>query len=344
MDAPRTSDSLTPPLPLEHRTAATLAEAFALGRLFEAHRLHLQAPSDHDLLELLEQTRRDFVLASARSDVDHRYLEALGVPAAIHPPQAYGLPSVAWKIPETMATDSWTRATQQWESLPDAPPIIPTQPFLVRDLADFPAGTRVLAITEPRHAASATTAEALRSQAEDLTRLPAVVEPADRYEALLRLRAWYAATTSIAHSRLAADHYRDWRPELALPLRYEQIAPEVARLGATALSYRVLTMRMASHCFAEHFELALQATPVGTDPGAHILAHLVSALESAMASNARVLDAFNLALAQAAGVPTAGCVLMEVHRTRQDDQPRLAVIPADAGAVVDLLRIGETGI
>ncbi len=344
MDAPLTSPDLSPTPGQELRTAATLAEAFALGRLFEARRLHAQAPGDLDLSELLDATRREFVQLSGRSDADRRYLEALGLPTAIHPPLAYGLPSIAWEIPDTMANDSWSRAAAQWDSLADAPPIIPAQPFLIRDLADFPAGTRVLPLLEPRHAACATAAEALRSQSQDLQRVGAVVAAEDLYAALLRLRAWYDTTSSIAYGRLAPDHYRDWRPELALPLHYEQIALEVARRGATALSHRVLTVRMASHCFAEQFELALQATPAGAEPGQHILARLVSVLEVATASNARVLQAFNLALAEAAGVSTQGCVLMEVHRTPQDDQPRLAIIPAGANEVVDLLRNGGTRV
>lgn len=344
MDAPLTAPDLSSSPGHEIRTAATLAEAFALGRLFEARRLHAQAPSDLDAAERLDATCREFIQLTGRSEADRRYLEALGAPSAIHPPLAYGVPSIAWEIPHTMANDSWSRAAAQWDALADAPPIIPTQPFLIRDLGDFPPGTRVLPLLEPRHAACATAAEALRSQSQDLERLQAVVPPDELYASLLWLRAWYDTTSSIAYGRLAPDHYRDWRPELALPLHYEQVAQEVARRGATALSHRVLTVRMASHCFAEHFELALQGTPAGVDPGQHILTRLVSVLEAASASNARVLQAFNLSLAEASGVPTAGCVLMEVHRTPQDDQPRLAIIPAGANEVVDLLRNGGTRV
>lgn len=343
MDAPLPLHSIER-ADLEQRVPATLAEAFALGRLYEAHHLHLQSPSDLDLAELLDATRRDFVRLSGRSDADRRYLEQLGVPVAITPPLSTGLPSVSWRIPDTMANDSWSRASQQWESLPDAPPIIPAQPFLVRDLADFPLGTRVLPLTEPRHAAYATAADALRCQAQDLERLQAVVPPEELYAATLRLRAWYDTTSSIAHARLAQDHYRDWRPELPLPVRYEQIPYEVARLGATALSHRVLTVRMASHCFADQFERALQDAPAVADVGRYILARLVSVLEAAIAFNARMLEAFNLAHAQAAGLPTAGCVFMEVHRTPNDDQPRLAVIPPGAGEVIDLAKNGGTGV
>lgn len=342
MDSPLPTSALSRTPGVEQRTVATLAEAFALGRLFEARTLHAQTPSDTDLADLLETTCRDFVRLTARSDSDRRYLEALGLPSAVHPPLAFGLPSVAWTIPDTVANDSWSRASLQWDSLPDAPPIVPTQPFQVRDLGDFPPGTRVLAISEPRHAACATTADALRSQSQDLDRLHSVAQPGELYASLLRLRAWYTTTTNIAYGRLAQDHYRDWRPELALPLRYELISAEVARRGATSLSHRVLAMRMASHAFGEQFELALRAVPPRGDAGAYVLAHLVSVLESAIASNARVLQAFNLALAESSSVSTAGCVLMEVHRTPQDDQPRLAVIPDVGSDVSDLTQNGRT--
>jgi hypothetical protein len=344
MDAPQVFlDPMTPPPACEQRSAATLAEAFALGRLYELCWWHTQTPSDPDVGERLDAASEEFASLSSRSDLDRRFLLGLGRPCGVFPPVCAGLPSIAWTIPDAVANDSWNSATSAWTSTPDAPPIVPTQPYQIRELTDFPHDTHVLSILDPRHAACATTAEALRSQAQDLERLRAVVPAPDRYAALVRLRAWYATTSSVAYARLAPDHYRDWRPELPLPRRYELIVPEVAYRGATALSHRVLCMRMAAHAFGEQFEQALHTAPAGADLGEHVLSCLVSSLESASRSNGRVLDALNQALADSAGVATEGCVLMQVHRTPQDDHPRLAVIPVQDASAATVLRNSETG-
>lgn len=329
-DAP---EPLPPASPTEHRPAATLAQAFALGRL---HVLLLLSRLEGAISnEQVHAAYSDYIRSAARNEAELRLLEQLGLPDVVDPPADTTPPFASWTLPDAVANDTWGQPPIKPLDAPDEPAIVPSQPFLPRDLGSFPEGTVSYPILDPRHAAIACLAELLRCQAQDLQRLTASTTDAQRYRALVVLRAWYTAVADAAFMRLPQDQLLDWTREIPLPLRYELIPVVVHRRAATAMAQRVLTVRLATHCFALEFERAISLATRNPDQTVETL--LADRLERLASNNASLLRAFNLNLVSDAKSAVPGSQLMVVHRSLQEDRPLLLSVPEQAVASVTSL-------
>lgn len=303
-----------------HRRLATnFAEAYQLGELASA----IRSADPAGIASAYDR----WIASTDLSIWEREDLRGLGVPDAIQTDPHANIPVACWnQIPE----EAGMLASQN-DPLLKHFPAGPTRVLSLRRLDDFPEGSRLVPIADPRHVAVTNVVEILRGQIDDVQHHRGELSLKDGMAAAQELSALYQAGAAIGIRSLGMDQFIQWNPQLPGYVSYEQIPATVERHAATMLSHRALALHLCSKAFAREADLAERQSERS---GEHVLDLLHRRLSAARSNLLDLAQPMNNALLRTIPDLTEPMAVHVIHRTSNKDGPALVLVPPATGASV----------
>lgn len=216
----------------------------------------------------------------------------------------------------------------------EAPEFEPRSPFKEVRLAQLPAGTVLLDIVDPIHAATAAVSEMMQSVVRDMEDHIAREAAADAWSLMAFHVAFYQRAVRLLEQGLGDDEFRGWDRVVFEPATIFDIPRSIVASTSTANAQRVLAVRSIASLY-ERMMIAAE-TAIG-EHHRELVDRVMHELITARDQIASVLDGYNHILMTASSATKLDVVPVPVLRPIPHGLPVLALVPAGAASLEGLV-------
>lgn len=210
----------------------------------------------------------------------------------------------------------------------------PSSPFQAVRITKLPQDTVFLPITEPMHAATAAVVEVLRAIVRDIGDHVKSAPDEHGWAQMAFFVAFYQRTVRLLEQGLGDDEFRQWDRVVLEPSSFVQIPKAIVASTTSSNALRVLSVGMVAQLYERLMVTAEREH--GTNPG--MLVEVVSRqLVLAHQQLASILEGHNHILLATSNATEVDAVPVVIMRPQPGGIPVLALIPASAEVLGDLL-------
>jgi len=267
-----------------------------------------------------------YVAATSRTTGQSEALLCSGQPSHIHLDDKVGFPVAIWHDNNPSLSDAWGFLHVRPTNDDTSPSIAISTPFRQVELSKLPAGTRCIALHDPRHTATAAVEELVVMIQRDICRAKLQYTGDDVWRAIRSHASFLSAAARASLERLPDDDFRDWQRPTPTNCGFEQSPERVAALALTTRAQQALALHFVAKAYGQTQD---DVDDERDSPSARV-ASVQRRLETVGSLMQTTLDAFNQSVLAKAKIPYVGIVPTVIFRPIPFGVPVLAAVPEEA--------------
>lgn len=231
---------------------------------------------------------------------------------------ARNVPMVEW--PGSAASNSWGMV--DIDGVGNEPGMVLASPFREMCVDRLPAGSRLVKLTDPHHAATAALVDVLQCAQRDADSAFLIPDSRAAWRRLNMIISIYRNGARAGLEVLGDDDFVNWKADMPMRFEISAAAGLICRIAATSRAQ----CSVAIHLMATWLQALADATEPMAMPDRQRM--FVKRLKDASEGVEKALEGMNLALARAHSDGSENYTCMVIMRPVPQSIPVLAIVPA----------------